>query len=97
MAVSRRTSSPSLLTDAQKMQLARIERQARASACGGGELPCAATSSPGPRPTRVSTPDGASQAEAEDDKDGDDVRRRHRNAVLYSATDVVATATSVSL
>ncbi|RPD60025.1 hypothetical protein L226DRAFT_64155 [Lentinus tigrinus ALCF2SS1-7] len=96
VAVRRRVSSPTLLTDAQKMQLARIERQPRRSplARGGGELPPAATSSPGPRATRVSQPDGASKAEPDDDNDSEDVRRRHRNAVLYSATDVVATATS---
>ncbi|KAI0714272.1 hypothetical protein C8T65DRAFT_717667 [Cerioporus squamosus] len=96
VVIPRRLSSPALLTDAQKMQLARIERQACGTPLsrGGGQLPFVATSSPGPLATRVSTPDGASQAEPHDDKDSDDVRRRHRNAVLYSATDVVATATS---
>ncbi|TFK94073.1 hypothetical protein K466DRAFT_472141, partial [Polyporus arcularius HHB13444] len=90
MVVRRRLSSPMLLTDAQKMQLARIERKLCGTPVsrGGGHLLFPATSSPGSRTTRVSAPDGASQTELHD------VRRRHRNAVLYSATDVVATATS---
>ncbi|EJF64729.1 hypothetical protein DICSQDRAFT_152954 [Dichomitus squalens LYAD-421 SS1] len=94
--VRRQLSSPLLLTDAQKMQLAKIERAATArpggrpsSARGAGALSHEAeeTSSTARRATR-DLPGGVCEAET-----GDSLRRRHRNAALYSATDVVATAT----
>ncbi|KAI0787756.1 hypothetical protein C8Q74DRAFT_1197045 [Fomes fomentarius] len=90
--VHRRLSSPNLLNEAQKMQLARIEKVACSTPSGGAHFLFMATSS-GPHPTR-DLPAGASQVQPETETDRDHVRRRHRNAVLYSATDVVATATS---
>ncbi|KAI1797171.1 hypothetical protein LXA43DRAFT_399508 [Ganoderma leucocontextum] len=106
--VRRRLSSPMLLNDAMKMQLAKIERATNAGpnarvsillsravgsgpshARGGGAIPHEAgtPSSTPPRSTQ-GLPDRAPVAEA-----GEALRRRHRNAALYSATDVVATAT----
>ncbi|KAI0368606.1 hypothetical protein BV20DRAFT_998282 [Pilatotrama ljubarskyi] len=98
--VRRRLSSPTLLNDAQKMQLARMERRARGGGEGGGgdeRGPHGATSSHAPRASRCEEsvlgdlPEGACEPEL---AAVDRVRRRHRNAVLYSAADVVATATT---
>ncbi|KAI0359920.1 hypothetical protein OH77DRAFT_1419283 [Trametes cingulata] len=99
--VRRRLSSPTLLNDAQKMQLARIERRAALHTKGGGGedglVPRGATSSHAPRASRCegSVPEDLPEGACEPELAAvDRVRRRHRNAVLYSAADVVATATT---
>ncbi|KAH9850284.1 hypothetical protein C2E23DRAFT_870012 [Lenzites betulinus] len=92
--VRRRLSSPALLNDAQKAQLARIERRGggaldepprvRATrATASGDLPDSACA-------RGRAPESVESESAVDDR----VRRGHRNVVLYSAADVVATATA---
>ncbi|KAI9057336.1 hypothetical protein FKP32DRAFT_1669820 [Trametes sanguinea] len=94
--VRRRLSSPTLLSDEQKIQLAQMERRARD---GGGEVQRRAcpTSFHAPRRSRREgsrRPEDLAESacEFEPDLDGLSVRRRHRNAVLYSAADVVASA-----
>ncbi|KAH9902981.1 hypothetical protein C8Q73DRAFT_635438 [Cubamyces lactineus] len=99
--VRRRLSSPTLLSDAQKEQLAGMESARRVRARGGGHD--GETSSHGS--VTVTRCEGSVPAQREgacefepdtDSADGLSVRRRHRNAVLYSAADVVATPTLVS-
>ncbi|KAI0635879.1 hypothetical protein C8Q77DRAFT_599566 [Trametes polyzona] len=120
--VRRRLSSPTLLSDAQKAQLARIESKARGGRVlvplsrGGVRTVQGATSSHAGRATRANSRcewEGECEGGARGDLAGgacaahdapeadrsetesavDRVRREHRNAVLYSAADVVATAT----
>ncbi|OJT03377.1 hypothetical protein TRAPUB_6046 [Trametes pubescens] len=91
VVVRRRLSSPTLLNDAQKVQLARIEARRRG-------LCAAALSHAGRR--EGSAPDdlrelGGCEGQPEP-ATVDRVRREHRNAVLYSAADVVATTTADS-
>ncbi|KAI0833424.1 hypothetical protein BC628DRAFT_1406465 [Trametes gibbosa] len=111
--VRRRLSSPTLLNDAQKSQLARLERRA------GGAAALADAMSARSSCTRSALARASSRCEleCEESADGDlpdgacetcenerlaesesaavdRVRREHRNAVLYSAADVVATATA---
>ena len=90
------------------MQLAKIERATNPTPTVAVLLPTAARSSPshtrggGALPHEVGTSSSASQRPTRGLRDGvsvaeaDDLRRRHRNAALYSATDIVATATEVS-
>ncbi|EIW57483.1 uncharacterized protein TRAVEDRAFT_72571 [Trametes versicolor FP-101664 SS1] len=93
VTVRRRLSSPTLLNDAQKAQLARIERH------GARAATRKPTSSHACR-SDESAPDdlrelGGCEGQPEPAA-VDRVRRAHRNAVLYSAADVVATATADS-
>ncbi|CDO74933.1 hypothetical protein BN946_scf184945.g5 [Trametes cinnabarina] len=77
------------------MQLARLEKRTRGE---GGETQCGPTSFHAPHANRRegSCPEDLAEGacEFEPDLDGLSVRRRHRNAVLYSAADVVASATA---
>ncbi|KAI8980147.1 hypothetical protein BD414DRAFT_112253 [Trametes punicea] len=99
VVVRRRLSSPVLLSEAQKIQLASMEGHRRS--VGSGGTPRGATSFHAPDVTRheengcEDLPEGACESEP-DIVDGlsHSVRRRHRNVVLYSAADVVATATA---
>ncbi|PIL35626.1 hypothetical protein GSI_02354 [Ganoderma sinense ZZ0214-1] len=107
--VRRRLSSPMLLSDAQKMQLAKIERATNPPPTVAALLPTAARSSPSPARGGVALSHEAGTSSttipprstrrlpgASADAEADDLRRRHRNAALYSATDVVATMTEDS-
>lgn len=94
VTVRRRLSSPTLLNDAQKAQLARIERH-------GARTATRKTTSSHACRSDESAPDdlrelGGCEGQPEPAA-VDRVRRAHRNAVLYSAADVVATATAVSM
>lgn len=99
VVVRRRLSSPTLLNDAQKVQLARIEALNNVQAHGMRAATRRATSSHACR--SEGAPDdlrelGGCEGQPEP-ATVDRVRREHRNAVLYSAADVVATATAVSM
>ncbi|KAI0649183.1 hypothetical protein C8Q79DRAFT_999029 [Trametes meyenii] len=114
--VRRRLSSPTLLSDAQKMQLARIERRLGGEGGDGWRGTTSEGEAEGRGPSKGEgraqavddlregvcrgdcAPEPAPESEPEPEcgqESAESVRLRHRNAVLYSAADVVATATVV--